>query len=187
MAEKFGANAIGLARILKISYPTAWNVLMKLRRAMIREGREKLAPAVEVDEAYIGGLEKGVPGRGAKKKALIAVAVELGSDLKTMSRARFEVIPNARSTTLIPFVEKVAEPGATVVTDGWTAYLPLKEAGFRHIIKPKKSEDDLMSHVHRVISLVKRWLLGTCQGGVNSANLVLLGRVRFQVQQAQVK
>ena len=141
MSQKYGANATGLARTLDISYPTAWNILSKPRRAMIRDGREKLGPAVEVDEAFIGGLEEGVPGRGAKKKALVAVAVELDLDLKTMSRARFAVIPTAKAATLIPFVERIAEPGSTIVTDGWSAYHPLEGAGFKHVVRLKKNEE----------------------------------------------
>ena len=60
--------ALGLKRILGISYKTAWTCLHKLRRAMVRPGREKLSGRVEVDESYIGGLEEEVRGRETKKK-----------------------------------------------------------------------------------------------------------------------
>ena len=46
----------------------------KLRRAMVRPGRERLTGLVEVDETYWGAEEEGVIGRQTERKALIAVA-----------------------------------------------------------------------------------------------------------------
>ena len=48
------------------SYRTAWMMLHKLRKAMVRPGRELLDGVVEVDETYLGGEEKGVQGRFAE-------------------------------------------------------------------------------------------------------------------------
>ena len=54
--QKNGASALGLQRALGLgSYRTAWLCLHKLRRAMVRSGREKLSGEVEVDEMYVGG------------------------------------------------------------------------------------------------------------------------------------
>jgi hypothetical protein len=66
--QKYGANAKGLTGLLGISYESTWNLLHKLRRAMVRPGREKLSGTVEVDETYVGGRESGKPGRGADLK-----------------------------------------------------------------------------------------------------------------------
>ena len=74
---KTGASALGLQRVLGLgSYKTAWTWLHKLRRVMVRPGRDRLSGRVEVDESYLGGREEGVRGRGLQKKALIAVAAE---------------------------------------------------------------------------------------------------------------
>jgi hypothetical protein len=68
---------LGLQRVLGLgSYKTAWAMLHKLRRAMVRPGRERLSGSVEADETYLGGLEKGVRGRQTESKALIVVAAE---------------------------------------------------------------------------------------------------------------
>jgi hypothetical protein len=68
--QKNGASALGLQRVLGLkSYETAWTWLHKLRRAMVRPGRDLLTGRVEVDECYVGGLEEGLPGRLNLQKA----------------------------------------------------------------------------------------------------------------------
>lgn len=75
--QKYGANALGLQRVLDLrSYHAAWKWLHRLRRAMVRQGRDSLSGTVEVDETYIGGERSGKRGRGAENKALVAIAVE---------------------------------------------------------------------------------------------------------------
>lgn len=132
MSQKFGANATGLARVFNLAHSTTWNILHKLRRTMVRAEREQLGPVVEVDETFIGSRELGKPGRGAEKKALVAIAVELASNQKTIGRIRLSTIPDASSASLTPFVVNNVAPKATVISDGWTGYSFLSEAGFIH-------------------------------------------------------
>jgi hypothetical protein len=62
VSQKNGGSALGLQRVLgRKSYETAWTWLHKLRRAMVRPGRDLLTGRVEVDECYLGGLEEGLP------------------------------------------------------------------------------------------------------------------------------
>ena len=71
-SQKSGASALGLQRVLGLgSYRTAWNLLHKLRRAMVRPGRDRLQGVVEVDEIFIGGPRPGKRGRGAQGKVLV--------------------------------------------------------------------------------------------------------------------
>ena len=76
-----------------------------------------------------------------------------------------------RPDSLLPFVEASVEPGSAVHTDGWKAYQGLKEKGYTHEVtvlrRQKESASDLLPRVHRVVSLLKRWLLGTHQGAVS--------------------
>jgi transposase-like protein/ribosomal protein L37AE/L43A len=174
-SQKNGASALGIQRILGLgSYETAWTWLHKLRRAMIRPGRERLCGLVEVDETYLGGLEEGQPGRpGTGKKALIVVAAEEVG--RGIGRVRLRRIRDASAVSLCPFVQDAVETGSKVRTDGWVGYDGLAAMGYRHkvsiIARSKKRADQLLPHVHRVASLLKRWLLGTHQGAVSHDHL----------------
>lgn len=173
-SQKNGASAMNIKRVLGLgSYQTAWAWLHKMRRAMIRPGRDCLHGPVEIDETYVGGPEEGHFGRGAEKKALVVIAVEL--DGKKLGRVRLRRVENASSASLLPFVTEVVEPGATTHTDGWSGYSGLKELGFDHqivnITKSGKKAHEVLPHVHLVATHLKRWLIGTLQGGVQNDQL----------------
>ena len=172
--QKTGASALGLQRVLGLNrYETAWTWLHKMRRAMVRPGRDLLAGTVEVDESYWGGLEEGLRGRNLKNKALIAVAVQ--EDGRGIGRIRMKRIEDASGESLLPFVEECIEPGSVVHTDGWPGYSGLKKEGYVHqvtvVSRQEQSKSELMPRVHRVMSLLKRWLLGTHQGAVSHKHL----------------
>src|SRR5712691_3756032 len=156
-SQKNGASALGLQRVLGLgSYRTAWSWLHKLRRAMARAGRDLLTGSVEVEEAYLGGVEEGRAGRGAEKKALIVIAAQ--ADGKGIGRIRMRVIPDAGAASLHPFVADCIEPGSTVHTDGWQGYAGLKQKGYDHEVTPirgrPKEASTLMPRVHLVVSLL---------------------------------
>lgn len=171
-SQKNGASALGLQRVLGLgSYKTAWAMLHKLRRAMVRPDRDRLKGIVEVDETYWGGEEEGVIGRLTRDKALIAVAAE--QDGRAIGRIRLRCIPDLTKSSLHGFIAQAIESGSTVVTDGLNAYGGLKDYTHRPIVVRKQAEDasTLLPRVHRVASLLKRWLLGTHQGAVGHAHL----------------
>lgn len=173
-AQKNGASALGLQRILGLrSYETAWTWLHKLRRAMVRPGRDRLSGTVEVDETFVGGVEAGGGRRHVGKKALVAVAVEVRG--RAIGRIRLQRIRDSSAESLLPFVREAVTPGARVLTDGWPSYLGVTAAGYVHerqVIRGSgESADTLLPRVHRVASLLKRWLLGTHQGRPERAHL----------------
>ena len=134
---------------------------------------DRLAGYVEVDETFVGGVEDGVSGRGAKKKALIAVAAEdVGQRL---GRIRLRRVPDASANSLQGFIDDVVEPGSQVHTDGWLGYERVQAHGYRHRItylsEHPEPANQLLPRVHLVTSLLKRWLLGTHQGAVSPAHL----------------
>src|SRR5215469_6099643 len=112
-AQKTGASANNLMDFMGFgSYQTAWLWLHKLRRAMVRQGREKLSGVVEVDETYIGGEESGTgkQGRGAETKILVVIATECIG--KQIGRVRFKLIDGATSENLIPFIQDNVTEGS---------------------------------------------------------------------------
>jgi len=172
-SQKTGASALGLQRLLGLgSYETAWAWLHKLRRAMVRPGRDRLAGRVEVDESFVGRVG-GAQGRSTATKALIVVAAEEVGD--GIGRIRMRRIPDASAASLEAFVRESIEPGSVVHTDGWHGYDGVKAAGYRHRVTLLRGRQDLalkcLPRVHRVVSLLKRWLLGTHQGAVSRAHL----------------
>lgn len=172
--HKTGASALSVQRILGLgSYETAWSWLQKLRRAMVRPGRERLSGGVEVDETYIGPVEKGMDGRRTRRKALIAVAAE--EDGEAIGRIRMRRIPDASAESLEAFVVESVEPGTVVHTDGWDGYVNLAQMGYLHAVSRlhhgRETASEVMPRVHRVVSLLRRWLLGTHQGAASHEHL----------------
>jgi len=174
-SQKNGASALGLQRILGLgTYKTAWTWLHKLRRAMVRPGRDLLSGEVEVDETIVGGVEEGGGGRHlGPRKALVCIAAEVRGQ-RAIGRVRLEVIADSSAASVLPFVKRTIAPASTVITDGLTSYATLEASGFRHrVLIARKPQDShrLLPRVHRVASLLKRWLLGTHQGSVERQHL----------------
>ncbi len=173
-SQKSGGSALGLQRVLGFgSYETAWIWLHKLRRAMVRPGRDRLKGTVEVDEAFIGGVSSGT-GRDGMGKALVAIAAE--EDGAGIGRIRLARVADGSTPSLHGFIQQAIAPGSTVHTDGWAPYQGLEKLGYSHTIsrlkgKGKEAAVELLPRVHRVASLLKRWLLGTHQGAVGPTHL----------------
>ncbi len=174
-STKNGVSAKTLHRLLGFgSYQTAWAMLHRFRAAMVRPGRERLNGTVEVDETYIGGAKSGKRGRGAEGKTLVAIAVEILQPTG-FGRCRLRVIPNAEAPSIKAFLSDYVDAGSTLITDGWPSYGLAADGDYVH--KPRvMSASDIKAHkalpgVHRISSLVKRWLLGTHQGAVEADHL----------------
>jgi transposase-like protein len=174
-SQKNGASALGLQRELGLgSYVTAWSWMHKLRRAMVRPGRDRLSGSIEVDETYVGGPSEGKRGRGSQGKALVVIAAQ--ADGRKIGRIRLARVPDAAASSLMPFIAQAIEPGSEVITDGWEGYGGLGVQGYRHEVKVlqgqgKDAATELLPRVHLVASLLKRWLLGTHQGAVHPSHL----------------
>lgn len=174
-SQKSGASALGLHRVIGFgSYETAWTWLHKLRRAMVRPGRDRLTGSVEVDEAFIGGVTSGADGRDGIGKTMVAIAAE--KDGTGIGRIRLAQVADGSSASLHSFIQTAIAPGSTVHTDGWAPYQGLEKFGYAHVAtrlkgKGKQAAVEALPRVHRVASLLKRWLLGTHQGAVAPANI----------------
>jgi transposase-like protein len=139
---------------------------------MVLSSRNKLHGTVEVDEVLVGGKTSGKRGRGAEGKSLIAVAIEVKG--RKTGRVRLEKIQDATAKSLKEFIEKNVEPTSTVITDGWPSYSELEKMGYIHIIQRvvvTEEDEEILPNVHRIASLLKRWLLGTHQSYLNKNKL----------------
>ncbi len=171
-SQKNGMSALGLQRALGLgSYETSWTWLHKLRRAMVRPGRDRLSGAVEMDETFVGGERSGKRGRGAEGKALVLIAAEEANG--GIGRIRLSSIADASGETLKEAALKMVEPGSVVKTDGWDGYNLLAKHGYVHEPRSHKDSEagDATPLTHRVAALLKRWWLGTHQGAVSPEHL----------------
>ena len=171
--DKKGISAMQLGKEIGVSYPTAWLMLHKIREAMASRDRPyTLRGLVEVDEGYVGGEEHGKArqGRGARGKAVVAVAVEHAAEGEpgrppVPGFAALAVLPNASSSSLDSFLKARVEPGSHVRTDGWNGYWHVKQNGFTHTAIEVANQDQpahkLFPWVHITLSNLKRFLLGT--------------------------
>src|SRR3954471_6032688 len=102
-------------------------MLHKLRRAMLRPERDRLSGVVEVDEAYVGGLEEGRRGgrRRDSGKSIVVGAVEVRG--RGSGRVRLAVVRDLFAASLGPFGEASGDTGSTVAWDGWQGYAPLRK------------------------------------------------------------
>jgi transposase-like protein/ribosomal protein L37AE/L43A len=174
-SQKSGASALGLQRVLGLgSYQTAWTMLHKLRRAMVRPGRDRLSGRVEVDETQIGSATPGRSGRGSPSKTLVIIAAqEVG---RGIGRIRMARIPDGGGPSVQAFILNAIELKSHVHTDGWKSYYGLKALGYEHQISKldgqrPEAAAQMLPRVHLVASLLKRWLLGTHQGAINPKHL----------------
>lgn len=175
VCQKQGVSALGLQGILGLgSYRIVWAWLHKLRIAMVRPGRDLLSGTVEVDETLVGGERHGKRGRGAEGKELVLVAVEDGKNSNDIGRIRLKHIPDATSATLEKAIVELISPGSTIRTDGWRGYNGIGKKGYKHVVinhAQQEPGEDSTPLVHRIASLLKRWLLGTHQGAQHFSHL----------------
>lgn len=154
-----GISAMVLHRQIGVCYETAYMMLQKLRAGLVNPDRTSLYGTVEVDEAYIsaGWVRKTRSGRGSGKP-MVVVAVE--SHGTTAGRVRLRRIGSASEKELSRFILDHVERGSTIVTDSWSGYHNIGRYGY----KTEMAESESLKHVHRTISNLKAWLIGTHHG-----------------------
>jgi hypothetical protein len=156
-------SAQGLQRVLGFgSYETAWAWLHKLRRAMVRPGRDRLRGTVELDETFVGGVSPGLVG-AATGKVPVMIAVER-NETRRLGRIRLRVADRPGSLALVDFATDVIEPGSTIRTDGARMFSRLADLGYAHHRTTAYNTADqgsVLPGVHLVAALLKRWFIGT--------------------------
>jgi hypothetical protein len=179
-AQKNGVSALGLQRVLGFgSYETAWAWMHKLRRAMVRPDRELLGgpdATVEIDSTFLGGRAQGKRGIRYANKAEVLIGVERQHP-KGLGRVRLRSIDlSDRKNEQSAFITDCVAYGTVIYTDGDPNYADLaKRLKFTHVpialVHSPLPAHEVLPAVHRVASLLKRWLAGTLHDGIDHDNL----------------
>ena len=158
--DKRGISAVQLSRTLNICYESAWYFLRRIRRAMAqRDEKYALSGIVEMDDGYIGGAtHNGKRGRGTDKaKIVVALSkTENGAALFT----RMQVVEDVAGGTLQQVVDETVAPGSKIECDGYRSYRNLSGVA----LDAKKYETGYLHWLHKAISNLKAFLLGTYHG-----------------------
>lgn len=152
-----GVSSYELGRKLALRQGTCWLFKRKVMAAMASEGKHQLQHNVEVDEFFVGGQEEGKPGRSKGKKKLVVIAIEKKG--KGISRTYAQVIENAGSKELQPFMEKYIAIDAAIKTDNWRAYKSIQKK-FVNLKQVKSKNGKNFQLMHRQIMMFKGWLRG---------------------------
>lgn len=177
---KIGVSALGIRHVTGVNYSTAWLLLQKMRAATDQTGREKLSGVIEFDETYVGGVELGAGGPSPGKRSPVAVACEVTSS-DAIGRIRLARLPDASALAIANFLDQNVDPGSELLCDDWASHGPalaeLTARGLRYsaetttLSKTAVRAHEIHPPVHRVASLLKRWLLGTHHGAVTDHHL----------------
>lgn len=167
-----GISAVQFQRQLGMTrYETAFQVLHKIRSAMVAPEREPLHGLVEVDETLVGGVHRGGKrGRSTERKTLVVGAVEVRAGkrrARVAGRVRFRVIADASAATLEAFMTEHVSASTVVLTDGHGGYINLAKIGYDH--RPEVEAE--LPLVHREFANLKTWLRGTHHGRVERQHL----------------
>lgn len=165
IVQKNGVSAVSVQRVLGLSsYDTVWKWLHRFRKIMVLPQRDKLRGRVEVDETFVGGVKKGKRGRGADGKAIVIIAIEIINN--RTGRVRMEIIEQSDRKCINNFLKNNIEENSIIFTDGWKGYVDIQKMKYTHQIETKTiamNGENLTPNVHKIASLLKRWLLGTHQ------------------------
>lgn len=141
-ASKNGVAAKELERQLKVTYKTAWRMAQQIRKLYGAVDNGQLFGTVEVDETYIGGKKKGGKrGRGTDKTPVVGI-VQRGNEVRAY------VVPNTKSTTVMPLIDKNVKKFTTVMTDDYGVYNRLSLKGYMHDFVNHGTEEWVRGTVH---------------------------------------
>jgi transposase-like protein len=132
---KHSVSALELKRQIGVCYETAWAIKQKIMQVMLeREEANFLSGRIEVDDAYVGGeSNEGKRGRGAAGKTPFVVAVMTDpNNPACVLQMRMKALRHIDMKELRAWFASGFVQGSKILTDGWSAYNFLEEAGFEH-------------------------------------------------------
>ena len=123
-----GTTSRVAAALVGVNKNTAAYYYLRLRELILvaTEDSTPFCGEVEVDESYFGGRHKGKRGRGAAGKVPVFGLLKRGGKVYT------RIIPDARSSTLMPIMKEKIQPDSIVYTDTFASYNVLDVSEFKH-------------------------------------------------------
>lgn len=177
-----GISALELKKRLGIeSYETAFQILHKLRYAMVRPDRDKIGGQwpLELDVVYVGGKTKsGVQGKTNQAPVIIAVEIrrqevrntKTGKIIKRglAGRVRLQHLSDKSAASVDQFARDCITPGTTIVSDDGSEFTNLGSLGYKHYPVPMRGDrekmDSCLPMISRVTTNLKTWIDGTFHG-----------------------
>lgn len=162
-STRCGISAKQLERELGVTYKTAWRMASLIRKELMQQGDGPFTNGqpIEVDETYIGGLDRGRwgrPGATSKKSPVLGIVQRKG-------QVAAVTVENVKAVTVLPHILEKALPKSTIYTDEYRTYNTLQRRGFqhrriRHSEKIYVSGDVHTNTIEGFWSLVKRGIGG---------------------------
>jgi transposase-like protein len=157
VTKKKGMSTLELSREFELRQKTCWGFKWKIQQAMASSFTNPLQGTVHVDEFFVGGPEEQKRGRTKGDKKLIVLAIEITKE--GVGRAYAQLIENASSKELRLFIKKYVSADATIITDEWTGYAPLKKE-YPNLVQTKSEGGRNFKDIHLHIMNIKSWLRG---------------------------
>ena len=173
--SKKGISSVELATRIGVSQKTAWFINHRLRAMLTETAPELLTGAIEVDETFVGGLEKNKHiskkvkrskiSRKLDEKIVTPKTMVLGI-LQRDGKVRTFVVPNRQADVLNPIMRANVETDSRIISDALQSYVELRNdynhISIKHTVGDYRTKgDEHTNNIEGYWSILKRGIIGT--------------------------